>query len=126
MKKKSIAILAVVIIIVIGYNYIYKDHRNIEKENADFVVTSFSLFEEFSLDQKQAETNYLDKTIEISGLVTELNSNDLTLDEKIYCKLLTPLSGIKLNDQIKIKGRCIGFDDLLEQVKVDQCNIINK
>jgi hypothetical protein len=25
---------------------------------------------------------------------------------------------------VAIKGRCIGFDDLLEEIKLDQCSII--
>ena len=28
------------------------------------------------------------------------------------------------NLQVKIKGRVIGYDDLLEQIKLDQCTII--
>lgn len=124
MKKKAIFLLGLVIIIFLGYNYIYQDHRDIENEKPDFSVTADAIFNKFSNDQKQSEADYLDKTIEISGLVTELNTNDLTLNSKIFCKFLNPMSTIKINDEVIIKGRCIGFDDLLEQVKLDQCNLI--
>jgi hypothetical protein len=112
------------LIIFFGYQYIYQDHRIIENEKPDYIVTSDAIFQNFFDDQNQSESNYLDKTIEINGLVTEVNSNDLTLDDKIFCKFLNPVTTINVNDTIKIKGRCIGFDDLLEQVKLDQCNII--
>ena len=124
MKKRAIFILVLGIILVVGYNYIYKDHRVIEDETPDFKVTSNSIFQEFSQNQKASETKYLDKTIRVIGVVTELNDNDLTLDDKIFCKFITSLGTIKLNDEINLKGRCIGYDDLLEQVKLDQCNLI--
>ena len=124
MKKKAIFILVLGIILVVGYNYIYKDHRVIEDETPDFKVTSNSIFQEFSQNQKTSETKYLDRTIEVKGVVTELNDNDLTLDDKIFCKFIESVHTINLNDEIKLKGRCIGYDDLLEQVKLDQCNLI--
>ena len=124
MKKKVIFILVLGIILAVGYNYIYKDHRVIEHETPDFIITSNSIFLEFSKNQKASETKYLDKTIEINGMVTELNKNDLTLDDKIFCKFKETVTNVNLNDEIKLKGRCIGYDDLLEQVKLDQCNLI--
>ena len=57
-------------------------------------------------------------------MVTEVNDNDLTLDNKVFCKFIEINSTIILNDKIRLKGRCIGFDDLLEQVKLDQCNLM--
>lgn len=124
MKKKAIFILVLGLIAVVAYNYIYKDHRVIEDESPDYVVASNTIFKEFSQNQKSSEAKYLDKTIEIKGLVTELNENNLTLDNKIFCKFNKAIATIDINDNIKIKGRCIGYDDLLEQVKLDQCNII--
>lgn len=124
MKKKAIFILVLGIILVVGYNYIYKDHRVIEDEIPDFIVTSNSIFHEFSKNQKSSEAKYLDKTVEISGVITELNKNDLTLDSKIFCKFIDSITTINLKDEVRLKGRCIGYDDLLEQVKLDQCNII--
>jgi hypothetical protein len=34
------------------------------------------------------------------------------------------LSKLKVNDTIVVKGRCIGYDDLLEEIKLDQCSIV--
>ncbi len=126
MKKKAIFLLVLGVFLIFGYNYIYKDHRVIEKETPDFVTTSNSIFLEFLQNQKASETKYLDKTIEIKGVITELNNNDLTLDNKIFCKFTDIVTTINLNDHVKLKGRCIGYDDLLEQVKLDQCNLIDE
>ena len=124
MKNKAILLLFLGIILIVGYSYIYKDHRVIENETPDFVATSNSVFQEFSENQQSSEIKYLDKTIEVKGIVTELNNNDLTLNNKIFCKFTKTITTIKLNDQVTLKGRCIGYDDLLEQVKLDQCNFI--
>lgn len=33
-------------------------------------------------------------------------------------------SELKANNPISVKGRCIGYDDLLEEIKLDQCSIV--
>ncbi|GAA4933643.1 hypothetical protein GCM10023314_02650 [Algibacter agarivorans] len=108
------------------YKYFYQDHRDIQAEKANFIVTSTSMATEFSINMLEAESKYIDKTIEISGKVSEINNHDLTLDETIFCQFKENIKkSIKLDSKIKIKGRVIGYDDLLEQVKLDQCSITN-
>jgi len=60
----------------------------------------------------------------IFGSVTEINKNFLTLDDKIYCKFDGVIPNNNTKSLIEIKGRCIGFDSLLEQIKLDQCSIL--
>jgi len=59
----------------------------------------------------------------VKGVVTKIKWSYLTLNDKIYCKFEKELPKNVLNTNLKVKGRCIGFDELLEQVKLDQCNI---
>jgi hypothetical protein len=126
MRKKKI-IIAVIIIIaaIVGYNYIYQDHRNIENENAEFVMSSSEIASLFSENAATTERKFLNKTIEVSGLVSEINTNEITIDDKVFCQFSNGIqSTIKENSKVKIKGRVIGYDDLLAQVKLDQCTII--
>ena len=52
--------------------------------------------------------------------------NHIMLDNKIQIHLLNPEEqSINLGEIITIKGRCVGFDDLLEEVKIDQATIID-
>ncbi|NMH86656.1 OB-fold protein [Flavivirga algicola] len=121
-----IALIIVVLIVIIGYNYIYQDHRNIEKEKATFSLSADEISAEFSKDPDTAEKKYLNKTVEIYGTITELNPMDMTLNNNVYGAFnisLTATTSYHINSKIKIKGRCIGYDDLLEQVKLDQCTI---
>lgn len=125
--KGPIILLVALLIAYVGYNYIYQDHRDIEKETSQFTITSKALIKEFQKDAPLAETKYLNKTIEVSGSISEINLKDLTLDGYIFNNFNINLNRneLQINKTIIIKGRCIGYDDLLEQVKLDQCSIKN-
>jgi len=122
--RKWIVLLIIVVIGIIAYNYIYKEHRDIESERAEFTVTSIDLSDEFVVNPSASEQKYLNKTIEVSGAISELNETDLTLDGSIFCQFRSKIQ-INIKD-ISIKGRFIGYDDLLEQIKLDQCSILTK
>lgn len=123
MKKKIIFFILLLVVSISLYNYVYQDHRNIETESPEFKSTPEDIVNEFKLDALVSEKKYLNKTIELTGIVTELNNSDLTLNNTIFCQF-TKTQTAKLNSEVKIKGRCIGYDDLFEQVKLDQCSII--
>lgn len=120
--RKWVILLILIIIGVIAYNYIYHNHRDIESESAEFVLNANDLANEFVINPSAAEKKYLNRTIEVEGNITELNEYDLTLDDKIFCQFS---SKIKVeNNKIRVKGRFIGYDNLLEQIKLDQCSIL--
>lgn len=126
MRKYWILIVIIVLAAFIGYSYLYKDHRNIEGENAQYSLTAEQIHSEFNIDPIVSQNKYLNKTIAISGNVTEINENEITINDMVFCQISekTIQQEIKLNSNITIKGRFIGYDDLLEQIKLDQC-IIN-
>ncbi|WP_034046099.1 hypothetical protein [Wocania ichthyoenteri] len=112
--------------VFIGYQYIYQDHRDIETEKAVYITTPQTISDKFKLDALTSEKKYLNETIEVLGMITEVNENNITLNDMVFCQFNGIINQlIKLNTSVKIKGRCIGYDDLLEQVKLDQCYIIN-
>lgn len=125
MKRNWIALIIVLIITtVIGYNYVYQDHRDIENEQTEFTMSSVEINQLFSKNPTSAEQKFLNKTIEVSGLITDINSNDITIDDTVFCQFSNNLeTSLNKNEKVKIKGRVIGYDDLLEQVKLDQCSI---
>jgi hypothetical protein len=126
-KMKKLIIL--VIACIIGGYFVYKyimtgGERNLETENSAFVVSSSTIYEEFVKNTELANSKYLNKAIEISGKVTAVENSLVTLNGKISCLLKTN-EKVVLNTSIVIKGRVTGFDDLLEELKLDQCIIIN-
>lgn len=124
--KKWITIIVLVIIGVITYNYIFHKHRDIQTEDAAFVLTATEISNEFSINPLQSEKKYLNKTIEVSGSVSNKNNNNITLDFTVFCQFSNPIKDdLNNNVTVKVKGRFIGYDDLLEEIKLDQCTIIN-
>ncbi|WNH13185.1 OB-fold protein [Thalassobellus suaedae] len=125
--RKIIIFIFIILLTIIGYNYLYQDHRDINSEQTDFSLTATTLLNEFSINPNASEKKYLNKTIEINGSITEKNSDNLTIDDKVFCLLLNNTQNIlENNSPIIVKGRVIGYDDLLELVKLDQCTILKK
>ncbi|WP_250433125.1 OB-fold protein [Hanstruepera flava] len=127
MRKKIIIIaLLLIVLAIFGYNYVFQNHRNIQLEPASYVTSALVLAREFQENSSGSELKYLDKTIQVSGKISELNNLSITLEEAVYCQFIDTLNlKLKLKENLQIKGRFIGYDDLLEQIKLDQCHIIN-
>jgi len=97
--------------------------RDIQSEESAFKVSSDHLKNEFSNNTDQATKKYLNKTIEISGLISNVLDSIVTIDETIFCKMIS-FENVKNNkSKVTIKGRLVGFDDLLGEIKLDECNI---
>lgn len=127
MKKKLLIGLTVMLLLaVIGYKFIYQSHRDIASENASLTVTTTKLISDFSTDEQLANDTYLDKTIQVKGRVTSFNVEEktFTVDDKLFGLLAASSNEIKVNDSLVFKGRFIGYDELLEEVKMDQITII--
>jgi len=49
------------------------------------------------------------------------------LNDKVSVGLESDLiASLKVGASLTVKGRCLGYDELLEIVKIDQATIINK
>jgi hypothetical protein len=127
MDKKLKGVTIVLVILIVGffsYNYIMTGGgRDLEKEKSEFKISAVAIFGEFSKNSEMATTKYLNKAVDISGKVTSVKENVITLDEKVSCQLLVS-EKVEINSQVKIKGRVTGYDDLLEELKLDQCLIV--
>ena len=103
------------------YNYLYQNHRNIQLEKAEVIVSAEGLIDFF---KKNESEKVLNKTLEINGLLTEIDSKSVTIDNKVQCSFNFEIKDFKINQNITVKGRCIGYDELFEIVKIDQSSII--
>ncbi len=124
-KFKIVAILLVVLIIgLFSYNYVMTSGgRDLEKETSEFSVSATAIFGDFSANAEMATKKYLNKAVEITGKVTNITKNVITLDGKVSCQFEAS-EKVNLDSQVKIKGRVTGYDDLLEELKLDQCLIV--
>ncbi|WP_152561052.1 hypothetical protein [Flavobacterium sp. ASV13] len=129
MNKKTkiiISILfAIVLIIFFSYNYLmHSGARNLATEKTDFTVSSAAITAEFISDLEAANKKYLENAVAIKGKITALNGKEVILDGTIICSFKDQDLSIKKDQIVTVKGRIVGYDDLMGEVKLDQCFII--
>jgi hypothetical protein len=131
MSKKKLTISAVVVIVGLGallyiyYGFLYKDARNISSEESAFTIGADGLADAYKANTQSADAKYLNKAIEIEGMVTEVRDSVMILDSVVFCGFDSMPDKNSINKKITIKGRCIGFDELFGEVKLDQCTLKN-
>lgn len=128
MNKKikiiGFGILTVLIIGFVIFNYaLHGGRRDLATEKVSFTVTSKSIIAEFAKNVSAATKKYSDKAIAVSGTVTAVTDSIVTIENSIICNFKVPESAIKINQTIKVKGRLVGFDDLMGELKLDGCTI---
>ncbi len=129
MNRKKLLIFGIILLLGFGLFYVYnnvlyKESRNIEKEESFFLLTSADLIKQYKSDLSKSDEKYLNKTIEIEGKITEISESTITLDSTIFCSFDKKIGQENLNKKVRIKGRCIGFDEMFNEVKFDQCTIL--
>ena len=127
-RLKILGIIALVILVSffsIRY-YVYNaGRRDIQSEETAFAVSSEAIVTEFSSNATASNKKYLEKTIAVSGVITSIKGEEVILDNSVNCNFLTASKSLKKNQKLTIKGRVVGYDDLLGEVRLDQCNLSN-
>lgn len=129
MKRKRIAFVIVALLLLVSsgiyfyYGFLFKEARNIESEMPDLSIATTKLLYDYNSNPKKADSLYLNKTIEITGKVTKETDSVVILDNAVFCLFTQKIKGKLINNEITVKGKCIGYDELFEEVKLDQCTI---
>ena len=132
MKKKKVIILCVIVLAILAAFFVYdytfnSEHRDIANEDATIALSAKVLYSDFQNDEPTATTKYLDKVIAVEGEITAIEINDIILNNQIQANFnAEQTTKTEKGNLVTIKGRCVGYDDLLEMVKIDQATIINK
>ena len=133
MTKNKITLITISLLFFIAFFgtvfFTYnKPHKDFSATQADITLEAAELYEHYQNDLSDANLKFLDKVLLVNGPVTELNSNLVIIGGNIVCSLDSSYvlgTGIKLNDKISVKGRCIGYDDLFGEVRIDHCFIMH-
>jgi len=124
-KKIKIFIFSIVIIGIVaftGYNYVmYGGARNLSTEDTAYTVSSKSIANEFASNIEMSNKKYLEKAIAIKGTITKITGTEVIIDDSIICNLKESDPSITKNQVITLKGRVVGYDDLMGELKLDQC-----
>lgn len=125
MEKRKVVILIVVIALLLGVGYgIYqytKPPVNRAEVAASETVQAAELFQVMSSNDTIEQQRFLNQVIRISGVVQESSETSIFLAPGIVCRLESAAEGVEVNNEedITIKGRVTGYDDLLNEVSVD-------
>ncbi|MFP9097461.1 OB-fold protein [Flavobacterium sp. RHBU_24] len=126
--KNRVLIISIVIIITafagayVWYGYLYKGTRDVNSEEAAYTITADSLTADYQAAQQTADAKYLNKTIVVSGIVTTVADSVVTLNDRVFCGFEKKMNEPE-GKEVTIKGRCIGYDELFGEVKLDQCTL---
>ena len=132
MTKNKITLITISLLFFIAFFgtvfFTYnKPHKDFSGAQADITLEAAELYEHYQNNLSDANLKFLDKVLLVNGPVTELNSNLVIIGGNVVCSLDSSYvldTGIKLDDKISVKGRCIGYDDLFEEVRIDHCFIM--
>ncbi len=115
-------LLSVLIVLLVSIKMYNKPHKDVQNTPPDVVISAGALIEAFESDEQQANEVYLDKVIEIEGVVTSKKTSKgnsmLTLDAPgtkgtVVCTMEPSQNkkvlGIEMGRTIKVKGVCTGF-----------------
>ncbi|MGV6845351.1 MAG: OB-fold protein [Lutibacter sp.] len=125
-KKTFLFVFSLTLLSFMSYKYVYHEHRNIATEQVKYTIHSENLLKDFKENSIDASKKYLNNVIAVTGKITDKEKGIVTLTNGICCLMASAdVSNFSKNEMIKIKGRCIGYDDLLELVKIDQSVVLN-
>lgn len=117
------SLIAVTVMVIVAYNYVYREHRQIDKEAPKFHLSASDLQNDMlGSDDGQ---KYVDQVIQTYGVITSASEKTIVIDNKVQVSFLAaPNIELKEGKNIYVKGRCVGHDDLLEVVKLDQATLV--
>lgn len=115
-------ILAIIIIMAVTGWYIYnKPHQGIADAVTDMQITATDLYSDFQKDENLANKKYLNKIIEVTGNVAEVqnvNGSQIILLSStsdmggVSCQLTKDGNNkktVKKSTTVTVKGKCSGY-----------------
>jgi len=118
----------IVIVLILGiglwtsYQYVFAKPLTMDKISAEYQGEAVDFKRLIQTDF----TQWHNKVIQITGTITGIQEEGILLNQDIYCQFDDKLISAAKNVAITVKGRVIGFDELLEEIKLSQCIIIQK
>ena len=125
--KKYLPLFFILFLITV-YAVWNKPHKNFSSTKPNITIDSSNFINEFKTNSTSATEKYLNQIILVNGYVTDKLTKSVILDNGIVCTLdsssFKALGLIQINNEVSIKGRFVGFDDLFEEIRLDHCFIM--
>ena len=131
------ALVVIVIIGAVGVCVIFKPEKTLINCEPDYTLTATELFNEYSINEENANKTFLGKIIQVRGTIREIGIEDSTFNTIILetgdmfsgvnCvldnKYVSNHNDILIDSEVTIKGECSGK---LIDVVLNNCILIDK
>ncbi len=118
----GLAIVGVIVAVIVSLYVFRKTDDSVAGKKADYKVACSEIVSEFESDEQQAGQKYIDKVVEVEGVIAEINTGEesviiLLRDEDSFSGVSCSIgdSQVKgelpynVGDRIKVKGICTGY-----------------
>jgi hypothetical protein len=138
MNKRNYFIGMALLLLLVGIGGLWQYNRparNLENEDAAFAMPAADIYKQFSEDEQKANQQYLDKTIQVQGVLKSVSrgqdgSLNLSLDSgngmgDVTCEVpdtnIPEGAALQVGQPVAIKGQCTGY---LTDVVLVKCVIL--
>jgi hypothetical protein len=127
-NAKAIAalILAGLLVLAIAVYYLWnKPHRNFSAESASFSLSAVELVKSYQNDPSLSDSLYVGQLVAVTGEILELTDKSILLSPGVYLNLDSTqnFDPLVLGQQITLVGRVLIYDEIYEEVKMDNARI---
>ena len=125
-KNKTVFIIISIVILSVGVISVYQYISSSPKKTVEIAPVYTGNANEFNYLVTDNLSHWISKIVQITGKVTQVNEDGILLNGTIYCQFedIHDLQSITENQNIVVKGKLVGFDELLMEIKLNQCIII--
>lgn len=121
-SKKSKAILialfaSAIVALFIVTKIMYAPHEKTADVEAVFKGQASDFINDITTDT----TLTAGITVELIGEVSDVADSTAVINGNVFCQFSGEKITFKAGEKITVKGRFIGYDDLMEEVKMDKC-----
>ena len=116
-------IIGAVVALVID-KVVYKSHAEMEDLQTQFSGNSTDFLKKVNINYQKWQNTI----VQLDGIISSIDQKGISLnDHKIYCHFSQKINTETLikGTSITIRGRVIGYDDLLEELKLDKTIIVS-
>ena len=122
-KNKVVFISSAMMVLTVGAGYVYQYISMSPKDVVEITPEYVGDATEFNFLVTDNLSYWTGKVVQITGKVTELTEYGVVMNGTIFCQFENgdDLQSIVENQQINIKGKLVGFDEILMEIKLNQC-----
>ena len=122
-KNKVVFIASAMMVLTVGTGYVYQYISMSPKDVVEITPEYVGDATEFNFLVTDNLSYWTGKVVQITGKVTELTECGVVMNGTIFCQFENgdDLQSIVENQHINIKGKLVGFDEILMEIKLNQC-----